>query len=547
MRHRNTRFIFVLLLSAPFLLGVAGRGISHAIAGEPETTAHPIQHVVVIFQENVSFDHYFATYPQAANAPGEPEFRAAPGTPSINGLSGALMTGNVNADNPFRFSRQQALTCDQNHGYTAEQKAFNGGLMNQFVQAAEGKPSDSAQYCPKDAAGNYDAVMGYYDGNTVTAIWNYAQHFAMNQNSYGTVFGPSTPGALNLISGDTSPALCGPQHSVYGAQPACGEKGALPAATTSAAIPSNGAYGSVVGDPQPYLDICSRHDASAEAVMGGRNVGDLLNRAGVTWGWFQGGFSLSKDGTCSSQHVDEAFDAVAGVIPTADPRRVTDYIPHHEPFQYFVSTANPSHLEPTSVDMVGRSDRANHQYDLSWFWKAAESGNLPAVSFVKAAAYQDGHAGYSDPLDEQRFLVDTINRLQRLPDWSSTAIIISYDDSDGWYDHVQSPIVNGSTTQLDIHCGVTSAGAQARCGYGPRLPLLVISPYARQNFVSSTLTDQTSILRFIEDIWLNGQRISDTSFDNIAGSLLDMFDFSQTVPRTLLLDPVSGRPVEGQP
>ncbi len=106
------------------------------------------------------------------------------------------------------------------------------------------------------------------------------------------------------------------------------------------------------------------------------------------------------------------------------------------------------------------------------------------------------------------------------------AVIIAWDDSDGWYDHVMPPIVNQSNTPLDFLCGSRTDGPGARCGYGPRLPLLVISPYAKENYVSHALTDQTSILRFIEDNWLGGKRISPISFDNIAGSLDDMFDFS---------------------
>ena len=88
--------------------------------------------------------------------------------------------------------------------------------------------------------------------------------------------------------------------------------------------------------------------------------------------------------------------------------------------------------------MIGRSDRANHQYGLKNFWQAADAGNLPAVSFLPAASflkvlqYQTGHSGYSDPLDEQAFLVSTINQRKQLPSWPSTAIIPTYGGSDGW-------------------------------------------------------------------------------------------------------------------
>ena len=159
---------------------------------------------------------------------------------------------------------------------------------------------------------------------------------------------------------------------------------------------------------------------------------------------------------------------------------------------------------------------------------------MPAVSFLKAPAAQDGHAGYSNPLDEQAFVVDTINKLQKTQDWKSTAVILAYDDSDGWYDHQMSPIVNQSNDPAvdalaGTNCGTNpsriAGGYQDRCGYGPRLPLLVISPYAKTNFVDHTVTDQSSILRFIEDNWSTG-RVGNASFDEKAGTLDNMFAFS---------------------
>jgi len=146
--------------------------------------------------------------------------------------------------------------------------------------------------------------------------------------------------------------------------------------------------------------------------------------------------------------------------------------------------------------------------------------------------------------------VETINRLQKSAEWEETAVIISYDDSDGWYDHVMSPIVSPSNTSEDAlngpgNCGTSAPGSiQGRCGYGPRLPLLVISPFAKKNFVDGTLTDQSSILRFIEDNWKLG-RIGDGSFDAIAGTLDNMFDFDRG-PHTekLFLDPASGQRVD---
>ncbi|WEG12637.1 alkaline phosphatase family protein [Pullulanibacillus sp. KACC 23026] len=463
------------------------------------STQTPIKHVVVIFDENVSFDHYFGTYPVAQNPKGEPEFTAAKNTPTVNGLSGPLLTNNPNGANPERLDRSQAVTADMDHSYAAEQSSFDGGKMDKFV-ANSGHGSN--------------LVMDYYDGNTVTAMWNYAQHFSLNDNSFGTNYGPSTPGALNLISGQDHGVTLYNGNSTNGG-------------TVSKSQPSTG---TLSGDTNPYYDNASGTGSTAKMTDSNKNIGDLLNAKGITWGWFQGGFRNS-----SEQHQN-----VAGGSSV-------DYSPHHEPFQYYKSTSNPNHLAPSSPSMIGKTDQANHQYDLTDFWTAADSGNLPAVSYLKAPEYQDGHAGYSDPLDEQTFFTNTINRIQSLPEWKDTAIVIAYDDSDGWYDHVMAPLVNGSNDPaLDTLNGQGSAGTSGldgsldRAGYGPRLPLLVLSPYAKQNYVDNTLTDQSSILKFIEDNWNLG-RIGNGSFDAMAGSIENMFDFSnhgKTAP--VYLNPSTG-------
>ena len=519
--------------SVPGTVTVAGGipgssvGQDHSVAASLSTTT-PIKHLVVIFQENASFDHYFGMYPRAINPPGEPVFTPRANTPTVNGLTPQLLTNNPNAVQPFRLDRSQALTCTQVHNYMPEQQAQDGGKMDQFVQYGEGKATNARQYCP------HGIVMGYYDGNTVTALWNYAQHFAMSDNSFGTVFGPSTPGALSLVAANTAGASCGPKSAVYNTPGAC-----------SATSPpsTSGGIGTAYRDSDPYYDDCSpggTTDKSATTALTTPNLGPLLNTAGATWGWFTGGF---RD--CSATHPLSADDRLVGIDSATDvTTQTTDYKPHHEPFQYFASTSNSHHLVPSSVEMIGATDRANHQYDLTDFWATADAGNLPAVSFVKAPGYQDGHPASSDPLDEQEFLVNTINHLESLPSWKTTAIIVQWDDSDGWYDHVRGPIVNHSNTPLDMGCGTTTDGAGARCGYGPRLPYVVISPYARDNFVDHTLIDQTSTTRFIEDNWLGGKRLS--SFDDRAGTILGMLDFGHATGRRLFLDPQMGTPLPDQ-
>jgi len=539
----KTSFLNVLL-SVGLLHGHAPAQNTH---GPGSPTATPIKHVVVIFDENVSFDHYFGTYPHALNPPHEPSFKARLGTPRVNGLTPMLLERNPNslnvkinqsyAVNPFRLGPAQAATADQSHAYTDEQHAFHAGLMDSFPRYT-GLPAPPTQkfYAasmvgapPEYVRQAKGLVMGYFDGNTVTALWNYAQRYALNDNSYASTFGQSTQGAIELISGQTN----GVTDQIN--------------ATSLLVDGGNGTF-TEIDDGDPIGDVCSS-PTWGQLHYTGNNIGQMLSKRGITWGWFEAGFDLTKsnpNGTTGCQR--STLSKVTQVLST-------DYIPHHEPFQYYTPTANPHHTRPVSVQMVGKNgDEANHQYDTDDFFAAVTAGNFPAVSFVKAPGYEDGHAGYSDPLDEQAWIVTVINFLQRQREWKDTAVIVAYDDSDGWYDHQMGPIANQSTSKADGLTGPGQCGdgatalpgpavdhAQGRCGYGPRLPLLVISPFARRNYVDHSLTDQTSVLRFIEDNWLNGERVGSGSFDAIAGSINAMFDFSQPDARPYILDKSTGR------
>jgi phospholipase C len=623
----------------------AGPRHSHARAHRSEArhdATTPIQHVVVIFQENVSFDHYFGTYPNAANTDGQ-SFTPAAGTPSVDGLppatdpsipaglqhSGNLLTSNPNSNLPLRLDSSAIglagspggqLTCDQNHDYSDEQTAFDGGAMDRFVQSVgTGGPSTS----PFGTACTKSTVMHYYDGNTVTGLWNYAQHFAMSDNSYSTTFGPSSPGALNLVSGNTGGVDT--NHIVNS-----------PSISTSTSpngeLTSDGLGGyTVTGDPQPYWDDCSTRDAVA---MSGQNIGDKLNTAGLSWGWFEGGTrptttfaaaatATNHNGQSTSTFIPNEFkgsftgkvvppnasnqalcDAVhpvgAALGGTGQWHYKDDYIPHHEPFNYYASTANPHHLTiptdgsghdtlaglkqigtdtQTFVNGAPQFNTPNHNYDSSDFDQlvsAISNGNLPpsalpAVSFLKAPGYQDGHAGYSDPADEQAFIASEINALERTPDWAHTAVVIAYDDSDGWYDHANPGVINPSLSPADNltnttfsgptsgQCGpkpqITAplAGEQGRCGFGPRQPLLVISPFAKSDSVDHNLSNLASIPNLVEYNW-RLPAISGSADQLLAGSdaangipfdLAGLFDFGGPRNQRLLLDPATGQPVSG--
>jgi phospholipase C len=317
--------------------------------GNGNITRTPIKHLVVIFNENISYDHYFGTYPNAQNKPGETPFRALRNTPINNNLltpldvdhgfhelDGVDLINNnpnnnpsapvapnnqrqnsTNASNPFRLSPAQAATADQGHNGQPEQAAYNNFHMDGFP-AWTGTAGAGSPPPPPAAVATKGLVMGYYDGNTVTALWNYAQHFAMSDNSWNTMFGPSSPGAINLISGQTNGLantvgiedsqgnLLHPTHEMYGDAPPH--------------LPSNL---TLIGDSDPYGDKCS--SPTEQVQMAGRNIGDLLNQRNITWGSFMGGFNLSTVNANGST-------GCARLTPSTQPNQPygsADYIPHH--------------------------------------------------------------------------------------------------------------------------------------------------------------------------------------------------------------------------
>jgi phospholipase C len=570
------------LIGGSLVYAASGSGAaSGATNPEAVTTTTPIKHLVVLFGENESYDHYFGTYPKAANTDGVP-FTALPNTPDNTNLlsnNSAALKSNPNSVAPFRLSYSQALTDSQSHAYSDEQKAENGDAttgtpaMNKFPEFTAHTTCSAPDYCTSGIN------MGYYDGNTTTALWNYAQNYALSDNSWDDNFGPSTNGALNVVSGQTYGAVSF-DATTRGENPTpLAPSGSTPASNSgnvsdnvvqSVVLPTyNGAapaaaknvsVGTVIGDPDPAYDDCATGSGTVAGMLG-QNIGDVLNAKGVSWGWFQGGFTPNTpwDGNqtdrvaCSSTHNNIAGQAEG------------DYSPHHNPFEYYASTANPHHLPGTPGVPLGTTDTqhldtatnrwegANHEYDLSVFEDAIANDTIPAVSYLKAAAYQDGHPGNSDPIDEEHFYERIINALEESPEWSSTAVVIAYDDSDGWYDHVAPKILNGSkngvngSTDDSAVCTVPGNNAttapktnvdntveEGRCGPSQRLPLLVISPYAKKNYIDGTMTGQSSVVKFIESNWslptTNGSSIDDAtvtgSWDARDGSIDSMFDFN---------------------
>ncbi|MGG1401645.1 alkaline phosphatase family protein [Bacillus salipaludis] len=447
------------LMAAPFV-GKVNAEVPKTVSVEkqfaPELkTASPIKHTVVIFQENRTFDNYFGTYPYA------PGFKLLPGTPKdvrnfkyVTGSVPRDVNGNIyNPDsngNPVYpwhdAGKGEIQETDVNHGYTAMFSMADEGKMDKFYQVNHdsGKPTDT----------NDKGLlsMSYFDYNEIPAYWQYAQHFAMADNYFQPVYGPSTPGALYLVAAQSGN---GNETTNTNTNPK--------AQITGDPSPKNGPFG---GDSTNGLKYNLTY----------KNIGDELSASNQSWAWYAGGWDAAKADPASAE--------------------AKTYSPHHNPFQYFQNYED------------GKYD--NNLKDYNNFAKDIDNGNLPSVSFIKAGYGDDEHPGtgnQSTPSAEE-FTVDTINKIMSSPYWKDTAIIVTYDEGGGFFDHIAPPTVTPNADGLQ--------------GDGPRIPAMVISPYAKENYVSHVQYDHASVLKFLE--WNYGLPALNSKDAN-ANNMLDMFDF----------------------
>lgn len=621
------------------------------LASDPQDseTKTPIKHVILILSENVSFDNMFGTYPIAQNTDGIPFF-PLPGTEvpdnllTIDPLTGGnYLTTNRNVGqtgvgkvNPQRLAYNQVLTNFESNGYTRLQLDVNNGLMNHFV-LNQTTPAPIISFVsphpPFDATYGRGAniVMDYWDGNTFTGMWNYAQYYSMSDHCFTTGYGESVVGGINWGSGNNSEIVPEFPHlkidvnllniisDGFSANPqlppippgtkfiewgdllatfnnvalynwvfAKGDLSILEfllfwfvdvPASVRATITFPGVSG-VVEFAQQFTanNINPKH----------KNIGDRLNQKKITWGAFRGGWlpKQSKldpnaivlpyseffppDVIAQLQAIMPEFNNLvillhASVNPTPPQGApfgvftIFDIVgpqPDYgniQPFDYFASTSNPHILPYSHLKNVGKTDQANHNYDIDDFYNALDIGVLPAVSYVRLPVYQSGHPKESDAVDHQIGVVNLVNRIMSSPFWEDTVIFLQWDECNGNYDHKPPLLVRSSAWNVNpaidpkgqiarrgAKAGITKA--QLRAGYAPRIPFIVISPWAKQNHISHTLTDQTSIIRFIEKNWCLCP-LGNCSYDCIAGSLKDLFDFN---PKRVLAPKVFLNPFTGQ-
>jgi phospholipase C len=424
----------------------------------------PLDHIIVVFFENHTFDNLYGLFAGANGIvqPGAavpqvdlegnvydtlPQVTNSEGSPS--GPDDRFPAELPNA--PFlidQFVSPHDIVPSSSHRFYQHQLQMNGGRMDRYIAW-----SDSGAL-----------PMGFYD-TTRLPLYPYAREYTLADNVFTGAFGGSMLNHFWLIAAATPVWPDAPSDIV--AEPVFGVDGALIDLMQDGDVTPDGF---AVNDVQPWYHPyqAGTPDSHRMPPQTGLTIGDRLSEAGRTWAWYAGGWN----------------DALAG-------HPADTFVYHHQPFVYYEQFAD------------GTEAKAEHLRDETDFIAAVGGDTLPDVAFVKPLGIYDEHAGYSTVTASERYVVELIERVKASPAWDRAAIIITYDDFGGWFDHVAPPVVD-------------------RWGPGGRVPTLIISPHAKKGFVDHTLYDHTSILKLIE--WRFGLAPL-TDRDAAANTMLAAFDF----------------------
>lgn len=406
-----------------------------------------VQHVFIIYQENHSFDNYFGTYPGADNLASAEAL--SHGFRQFDPIGNAWIT-------PFRIDDPDTESPSQSRAVVAAK--MNGGAMDAFVSAQERLSQKRF-----DAAGARDVgllTMAHYDCDTIPFLWKYAQSFALFDHMFSAMTGPSTPNAIGLIAGQAG-------------------------AVTDDLDPAYGPYSEAdkkYQQPQRYATLmlmlagsnATRVTNETEGVGQDLGVTAASGRGPIPWGWYQEGY----------------------VSPTV---ALPGYETHHNAPQYFgylrqndVFWQNVHGVNAMLAQLRDGSLPARGIFYVKggsrngFGWKPANSDPYVQANFLG----DDDHPGVGDTDAQigESFVATFVNAIARSNYWRSSAIVVTWDDPGGYYDHVPPPQFDGC--------------ADGRpCGDGPRLPFILISPYARSGAIVHEAGDQTSILKFAERLF----------------------------------------------
>ena len=493
----NKKWILALVL--PVLAACAGTATR-------EAGLDRIANVVVIYAENHSFDNMYGLFPGAngvANAAAEQmtqldhDGKPLPHLPPVYTPQGkadtrypqGLPNGPFRIDAPPVGARIDQVVPSPIHNYYQNIEQINGGKNNKFVAMT--------------TVGAW--AMGYYDGST-QKVWQWAREYALADNFFMGAFGGSFLNHQWLVCACT-PVDKGAPASVV-AQ--LDEHGRLKKKPDSPPSVLDGPVrlfdgrvspdGYVVNTSQPPyqpsgippaaggdvdLADATKHPVPPQT---GKTIGDTLSAKGVSWIWYAGGWNQAlADGRRDPKEK-------RAVIYNASPGSPI-FQPHHQPLNYYARFA------------PGTADRARHIKDGEEFLDAIGKGTLPQVAFYKPTGRLTQHPSYTDIHSGDVHIADVLERLRKSPQWSNMAVIVTYDENGGYWDHVPPP---------------AGPGWGDRWGPGTRIPTIIVSPFAKRGYIDRTTYDTTSILKLITERFnlepLPGVRAN-------MGDLSNAFDF----------------------
>jgi phospholipase C len=443
--------ILASVLTAPAMAETAAR--------TPPPDLSRLEHIVVIYLENHSFDNLFGKFPGADGlakagrraAQVDKDGRPYKTLPPVLDASATPPQADSRfptdlPNRPFpidKYMSPEMKTPDLVHRYYQEQAQIDGGKMDKFVAYT-------------NAGG---LVMGYQDGSKL-ALWSYARQYTLADHFFHAAIGGSFLNHFWTI------CACTPRFDEAPESVRAKFDGAGKLVKDGAVTPDGFAVNTIYTVYSPHPASTPQAELLPPQTM--RTIGDALSEKGVSWAWYSGGWN----------------DALAG---KADSR----FQYHHQVFAYFEKYGD------------GAPARQEHLKDETDLMAALDGGTLPAVVFWKPIGEFNEHPGYTDTLSGDRHVADVVDKIRKSRMWRSTAIIVTYDENGGFWDHVPPP--KGD-----------------RWGPGVRVPTVIISPFARRHYVDHTRYDTTSILKLIETRFglpPLGER------DAKAANLLNAFDF----------------------
>ncbi len=435
-----------------------------------------IEHVIVLFQENRSFDHYFGAYrhPAGAMVTGlldrdgriDPRFHGLQKNPAGIPYSYLPLPANIAAfdtaqleNAPFPLAPylppNANVPWDPEHHFFRMFAQVHNGAMDRFVALAlkrhhapftSGEPRDIMLIAESRPSG---PVLGFYTREDLPHYHRLADEYVLFDHFFQAFSGGSTCNALYLAAA----------HSALWREAPASLRGSFSPPLFD--LPYD-PHGVLINDLPPLNGpTAAWGGALKHSPPPGEqtypNIGERLNAAGISWAWYNEGWNAVKPWAMKSAFGRDSGSAVV------DTGRL--YVPHHNPFQYYPSWFN--------------NVRAGHIRDSEDFFADARAGTLPAVSFVKATGEHDEHPADSAPRWGEKWVMDLLQAVGESPVWDKTAVIITYDEGGGFWDHVPPP-------RPDAY------------GCGTRIPALLVSPWARRGYVDHRVADTTSVLAFIE-------------------------------------------------